>query len=90
MGEYRQVSARAGATVSTKERGGERARRMEIDEPVITRRANTPVGWLELFYDLVFVSAVVTFSDAVSFDSDLPNIAVVAAAFTALWLVWLA
>jgi low temperature requirement protein LtrA len=48
------------------------------------------VAWLELFYDLVFVAAVVTFSDAVSFDSDLPNIGVVAAAFAALWLIWLA
>jgi low temperature requirement protein LtrA len=53
-------------------------------------QVSRPVSWLELFYDLVFVSAVVTFSDAVSFDSDLPNVAVVAAAFTALWLIWLA
>jgi len=38
------------------------------------------VGWLELFYNLVFVAAIVTFSDAVSFDPEPHVIAIVFAA----------
>jgi len=53
-------------------------------------RIGQPVGWLELFYDLVFVSAVVTFSDAISFEPNLGRIGAVDAAFAALWLIWLA
>jgi low temperature requirement protein LtrA len=48
------------------------------------------VGWLELFYDLVFVAAVVTYSDAISFRPDLDLICEVDGAFAAMWLVWLA
>ena len=48
------------------------------------------VGWLELFYDLVFVAAVVTFSDAISFRPDLGQIGAVDGVFAAMWLVWLA
>jgi low temperature requirement protein LtrA len=47
------------------------------------------VPWLELFYDLVFVAAIVTFSDAVSEHPDLDVIAVVVAAFVAVWWIWL-
>jgi len=47
------------------------------------------VGWLELFYDLVFVAAIVTFSDAVSLRPDGDVIAVVFAAFAAVWWIWL-
>lgn len=46
------------------------------------------VGWLELFYDLVFVAGIVTFSDAVSFAADGDVIAVVTAAFAAVWWIW--
>ena len=60
------------------------------DERTPRGMPDQPVGWLELFYDLVFVAAVITFSDAVSFDSHVESIGAVAAAFTALWLVWLA
>lgn len=63
---------------------------MAGDEGVQLSAPQQPVGWIELFYDLVFVAAVITFSDAVGFDSGLPSIGSVAAAFTALWLVWLA
>jgi len=63
---------------------------MAGDEGVRLSVPQQPVGWIELFYDLVFVAAVITFSDAVGFDSGLPSIGSVAAAFTALWLVWLA
>jgi len=47
------------------------------------------VGWLELFYDLVFVAGIVTFSDAVSAEPELDVIAVVLGAFTAVWWIWL-
>jgi low temperature requirement protein LtrA len=48
------------------------------------------VGWLELFYDLVFAGAVVTFSDAVSHNPVPEVLGVVAAAFVAVWLIWAA
>jgi low temperature requirement protein LtrA len=48
------------------------------------------VGWLELFYDLVFAAAVITFSDAVSHHPEPEVIGVVGAAFGAVWLVWVA
>jgi low temperature requirement protein LtrA len=63
---------------------------MDTDEPVLVQRVNGTVGWLELFYDLVFVAAVVTFSDAISLDPDLGRIGAVDAAFGAMWLIWLA
>jgi low temperature requirement protein LtrA len=47
-------------------------------------------NWLELFYDLVFAAAVITFSDAVSHNPQPDVIAVVSASFVAVWLVWLA
>jgi low temperature requirement protein LtrA len=48
------------------------------------------VQWLELFYDLVFVAAVVTFSDAISLDPEIDRIGAVDAAFAAAWLIWVA
>lgn len=57
---------------------------------VMARHATGPVGWLELFYDLVFVAAVVTFSDAISFAPNPGRIGAVDAAFAAMWLIWLA
>ena len=51
-----------------------------------TRKAN----WLELFYDLVFAAAVITFSDAVSHNPEPAVIGVVSASFVAVWLIWLA
>ena len=59
-------------------------------DDVIARQATRPVAWLELFYDLVFVAAVVTFSDAISFEPNLGRIGAVDAAFAATWLIWLA
>jgi low temperature requirement protein LtrA len=47
------------------------------------------VGWLELFYDLVFVASIVTFSDAVSGHPDGEVIIVVTTAFAAVWWIWL-
>ena len=63
---------------------------MQTPDAVIARQNTGPVGWLELFYDLVFVSAVVTFSDAISFEPNLGRIGAVDAAFAAMWLIWLA
>lgn len=63
---------------------------MQTDDDVTTLRTEEPVGWLELFYDLVFAAAVVTFSDAISIKPDLGRIGTVDAAFAAMWLVWLA
>ncbi len=62
---------------------------MQTDD-VTTMRTSGPVSWLELFYDLVFVAAVVTFSDAISFSPNLGRIGAVDAAFAATWLIWLA
>jgi low temperature requirement protein LtrA len=47
------------------------------------------VGWLELFYDLVFVAAIITFSDAVSNHPDGDVIVEVTIAFAAVWWIWL-
>jgi len=47
------------------------------------------VTWLELFYDLVFVAAVVTFSDAVSREGDADTVILVSGAFAAVWWIWL-
>jgi low temperature requirement protein LtrA len=62
---------------------------MQTDD-LTTMRTSGPVAWLELFYDLVFVAAVVTFSDAISFSPNLGRIGAVDAAFAAMWLIWLA
>jgi len=45
--------------------------------------------WLELFYDLVFVAAILVFSSAVSHLHDAARIAWVVAVFAAVWWVWL-
>jgi low temperature requirement protein LtrA len=47
------------------------------------------VSWLELFYDLVAVASIVTFSDAISGRSQSDVIGVVAAAAAAVWWIWL-
>jgi low temperature requirement protein LtrA len=60
------------------------------DEPIDATSVGRAVSWLELFYDLVFVAAVVTFSDAISFDPGIGRIGAVDAAFGAMWLIWLA
>jgi low temperature requirement protein LtrA len=45
--------------------------------------------WLELFYDLVFVAAILVLSDAASHGHDATRIVRVIAIFVALWWVWL-
>src|SRR3954447_8982041 len=63
---------------------------MQVDSDARSVRPGQWVGWLELFYDLVFVAAVVTFSDAISFEPNLGRVGAVDGAFAAMWLVWLA
>jgi len=47
------------------------------------------VSWLELFYDLVAVASIVTFSDAISGHPDGEVIVVVTTAAVAVWWIWL-
>jgi low temperature requirement protein LtrA len=47
------------------------------------------VSWLELFYDLVFVAAVITFSDAVSATPDAETILLSVGAYAIAWWIWL-
>jgi low temperature requirement protein LtrA len=49
-----------------------------------------PVHWLELFYDLVFASAVVTFSHAISVSPSPTAIMVVVIAYVGVWMMWVA
>ncbi len=46
-------------------------------------------AWIELFYDLVFVAAILVFSSAVSHLHDASRIAWVVAVFSAVWWLWL-
>ena len=45
--------------------------------------------WVELFYDLVFVAAILVFSSAVSHLHDATRIGWVVGVFAAVWWVWL-
>src|SRR5262245_20101145 len=47
------------------------------------------VSWLELFYDLVFVATIVTFSEASTDQPDPDVIVEVVVAFAAVWWIWL-
>jgi low temperature requirement protein LtrA len=47
------------------------------------------VSWLELFYDLVMVAAIIVFSHEVSLDPTTHNILKTIAIFCVLWWVWL-
>ncbi len=46
-------------------------------------------AWVELFYDLVFVAAILVFSSAVSHLHDAARIGWVVVVFSAVWWVWL-
>lgn len=46
-------------------------------------------AWIELFYDLVFVAAILVFSSAVSHLHDAARIGWVVVVFSAVWWVWL-
>lgn len=63
---------------------------VEIEpEPQPDRRSvGNPVSWLELFYDLVFVAAVVAFSNAITHHPTWGQVLWVATAFGSFWFVW--
>jgi len=46
------------------------------------------VGWLELFYDLVYVAAIIQLGDALSHHVSLPGFLAFAAIFAPLWFTW--
>jgi len=48
-----------------------------------------PVSWLELFFDLVFVTAFDRLAQRLLAHPDLPTFGVFALMFTALWWAWL-
>jgi low temperature requirement protein LtrA len=47
------------------------------------------VVWLELFYDLVFVAAILVFSTAVSHQHEVGRVVWLVTVFVALWWIWL-
>jgi len=61
----------------------------EPNQPVASYTLEQMGAWIELFYDLVFVAAILVFSSAVSHLHDASRIAWVVAVFCAVWWVWL-
>ena len=53
------------------------------------RRGEPPSAALELFYDLVFVAAVVVLSDSFSHSPSLEDLAWLSVVFAMTWIVWL-
>lgn len=53
------------------------------------RRGEPPSAALELFYDLVFVAAVVVLSDSFSHNPGLEDLAWLSVVFAMIWVVWL-
>jgi low temperature requirement protein LtrA len=63
---------------------------MEVpDRPVASYTLEQMGAWVELFYDLVFVAAILVFSSAVSHLHDADRIVWVVAVFCAVWWIWL-
>jgi low temperature requirement protein LtrA len=61
----------------------------ESGHPVASYTLEQMGAWIELFYDLVFVAAILVFSSAVSHLHDADRIVWVVAVFCAVWWVWL-
>lgn len=61
-----------------------------MEDSIAPEQHEDPVKWFELFYDLVIVAAVVTFSDAITARPTVANLAWVTSAFIVIWLVWFA
>ena len=63
----------------------------EVESPnrVVRTPAAQLTAWLELFYDLVFVAAILVLSSAVSHLHQPGRVAWVVAVFASLWWVWL-
>jgi low temperature requirement protein LtrA len=63
---------------------------MSEPQPRVTSHALVQMAvWIELFYDLVFVAAILVFSSAVSHLHDGARVGWVVAVFAAVWWVWL-
>jgi low temperature requirement protein LtrA len=59
------------------------------DPPRFTTYTAVPMtAWLELFYDLIFVAAILVFSSAVSHLHDEVRTAWVVGVFVAVWWIW--
>jgi low temperature requirement protein LtrA len=56
--------------------------------PFASYTAVPTAAWLELFYDLIFVAAILVFSSAVSHLHDDVRIAWVVGVFVAVWWIW--
>ena len=46
------------------------------------------VGWLELFFDLIFVAAIIQLGDALSHHADLPGFLAFVGLFVPIWSAW--
>jgi low temperature requirement protein LtrA len=63
---------------------------MSEPHPEVVSHTLVQMGeWIELFYDLVFVAAILVFSSAVSHLHDAERIGWVVVVFSAVWWVWL-
>ena len=63
---------------------------MSEPQPEVASHTLEQMGvWIELFYDLVFVAAILVFSSAVSHLHDGERIGWVVVVFSAVWWVWL-
>ncbi|MCX6505382.1 MAG: low temperature requirement protein A [Actinobacteria bacterium] len=58
------------------------------NEPLAAYPSIPVLAWLELFYDLVFVAAVLVFSSTVSHLDDWGDIGRVVVSFIAIWCIW--
>lgn len=58
-------------------------------ERPVTRPGFPPAGALELFYDLIFVAAVVVLSDSFSHSPTAADFGWLAIVFALIWLVWM-
>ena len=50
--------------------------------------AHKSAGWLELFYDLIFVAAFIQLGNGLSSTVSMESVVSFASAFTALWISW--
>lgn len=57
--------------------------------PLLRRRGEPPAAALELFYDLVFVAAIVVLSNSFSHSPGLADLAWLSIVFAVAWLIWL-
>ena len=60
-----------------------------MSAPTSSAHRNPPVAYIELFYDLVMVAAIIVFSTKVSHDLSRHNIAWFIIVFAMLWWAWL-